>query len=133
MSTREILKGPRFEIRAWVEGGECPVVEFLEELKADPKSDYERLMYLLMRTANEGVLRNTQQIRPLHKDIYEFKGAKTSRILFFYDKGKLIICSHGFSGKRGHGKRDVQEQIRKASRIKDAYFKEKGEVWPRKD
>ena len=59
--------------------------------------------------------------------LYEFKGTRTSRILFFYDKGKLIICSQGFSGKRGNEKRDVKAQNSKASKIKDAYFGEKGE------
>lgn len=127
MATKEILKGPQYEIRAWVNGAECQVLDFLEELEKDPKSDYERLMYLLLRTANVGIVRNPQQIRSLGNDIYEFKGTRTSRILFFYDKGKLIICSHGFSGKRGNEKRDVQEQMKKASKIKEAYFKEKGE------
>jgi hypothetical protein len=84
-------------------------------------------MYLLTRTANSGVVKNPRQIRSLDDDIYEFKGTRTSRILFFYDKGKLIICSHGFSGKRGSEKRDVQEQKKKALGIREAYFKEKGD------
>ena len=128
MPTELIRKGAAFEIRGWIIGGKCQVLDFLEELASDPKSDYDRLDYLLTRTADNGVLRNQQQIRPLGDDIYEFKGTRTSRILFFYDKGKIIICSHGFSGKRGSEKRDVKEQIKKAAKIKEAYLKEQGET-----
>ncbi len=127
MPTEIIRKGPAFEVRGWVSGGECQVLNFLEQLSLDPKSDHARLNYLLERTANFGVVKNLQQIRALDKDFYEFKGTKTSRIVFFYDNKRLIICSHGFRGKRGSEKRDVRQQIVKASKIRDAYLKEKGE------
>lgn len=127
MPTEIIRKGPAFEIRGWVNGGECQVVNFLEELSLEPKSDYDRLDYLLTRTADVGVLKNAQQIRPLGDGFFEFKGTRTSRIVFFYDEKKIIICSQGFSGERGSEKRDVQQQIAKASKIREAYLKEKGE------
>ena len=104
MPTVEILKGPAFEIRGWVTGGECQVVQFLEKLSSDPKSDYDRLDYLLTRTAEVGIIKNPQQIRPLGDGIFEFKGTRTSRIVFFYDDKQIIICTQGFSGKRGSEK-----------------------------
>lgn len=127
MPTEIIRKGPAFEIRGWVSGGECQVLDFLEELSADPKSDFDRLDYLLTRTAEVGVIKNPQQIRPLGDGFFEFKGTRTSRIVFFYDNKQIIICSQGFSGKRGSEKRDVQQQLGKASKIREAYLKEKGE------
>ncbi len=71
MPVQTIFKGPQFEIEAWVDGEDCQVLDFLAELRADSKSDYERLIYLMERTANEGVLRNNRQVRPLKNDIYE--------------------------------------------------------------
>jgi hypothetical protein len=127
MATAALLRGPKFEIRAWVSGGECQVLDFLENLEKDAQSDYERLMYLIKRSAEHGPPTNVQHVRPLGDDIFEFKGTRTSRILFFYDKGRLIICSHGFTGKRGSEKRDVAEQKGKASKIRETYFQEKGD------
>ncbi len=77
--------------------------------------------------ADKGVILNKKQVRPLGDKIYEFKAPNTARILFFYDKGRLIICSHGFSGKSGNEKKLIQKQIKRAKRIREEYFKEVGE------
>lgn len=124
MPTIEIFRGPQFEIRAWGTDDDCPVLNFLDELAADGNADYDRLLNLMRRAANEGIVQNQRQIRSLGNEIFEFKATNTGRILFFYNKGKLIICSHGFSGKRGNEKRFINEQIKKAVKIKEEYFNE---------
>lgn len=125
MPVETIYEGRKLEIRAWVIDGRCLVMDFLTELQQDENSDYLRLINLIQRTGDNGPIKNINHMRPLGDGIFEMKGTKTSRILFFYDEGKLIICSHGFTGKRGSEKRDVANQLKKASKIRDEYFKER--------
>lgn len=127
MPTEEIYKGTKFEIRSWVENDSIIVLDFLEELAANGDLDAERLYNLMTNTADEGVTKNKKHIRPLGDKIFEFKAPHTGRIAFFYDKNQLIICTHGFTGKKGSEGKFIQRQIKKATAVKKAYFKEKGE------
>lgn len=126
MPTEQIYPGTVFEVRGWVENDTCQVLEFLEELMENGDSDAERLFNLIERIANHGITHNKRHVRPLDDDIFEFKAPNTGRILFFYDKGRLIICSHGFTGKKGNEQRFIAKQIKKAVSIKDKYFDEAG-------
>jgi hypothetical protein len=126
MPTAEILKGPQFEIRGWVgRDGQCQVLKFLADLKANGDTDAGRLAFLMERTANVGIVRNDRQMRELSEGIFEFKAPNTARILFFYDRNRLIICSHGFRGKPGKAKKVVNAAIENAKDIRLRYFAEK--------
>lgn len=126
MPTEILVEGPHFTIHGWVgRDGECNVKLFLEELWANSDPDYRRLVYLIKRTAEEGTLTNIRQVRSLGDEIYEFKGNGTARILFFYDEGQLIICSHGFTGKKGSEKKFIKAQKARALTVRSAYLKEK--------
>lgn len=124
MPTEEIYAGRKFTIEGWVENGRCQVLEFLEKLANDGDSDAERLYNLLKRIADEGVTFSQRQVRALQDDIFEFKAPNTGRILFFYDKGQLIICACGFTGKKGNEQKFIARQTKKASRIRKDYFHE---------
>jgi hypothetical protein len=126
MPTEELYRGRVFTVKAWVDGDSCPVLDFLEELELNGDSDAGRLNYLIERTADHGVIKNKRQSRYLSNDIYEFKAPNTARILYFYDKGHLIICSHGFTGKPGSAQKNINNEIKQAEKIRKAYFKEKG-------
>jgi len=82
---------------------------------------------LIQRTADVGIIKNERQSRLLENGIYEFKAPNTSRILYFFDKESIIICTHGFGGKHGAGK-TAKKEIERAAEIKDRYFKEKSDV-----
>lgn len=125
MPTEEIYVGRAFAVRGWVENGKCQVIEFLEKLADDGDSDAERLYNLITRIADEGITFNQRHVRPLDDNIFEFKAPNTGRILFFYDKGNLIICAFGFTGKKGNENKFIAKQIKKASRIRDDYFDER--------
>jgi hypothetical protein len=105
-----------------VEDGVNIVREFLKELKANGDTDAARLYSLMKQTADNGVTFNIRQVRSLGDDIYEFKALNTARIMFFYDKNRLIICAHGFTGKKGNEKRHIKKQIEKATEIKKRLF-----------
>lgn len=124
MSVQIIYKGRLFEIYAWEHENSCPVIDFLSELDKKSDSDGKRLVYLISRTADEGIIKNEQQSRILEDGIYEFKAPNTARILYFFDKNRIIICTHGFRGKRGKGKTSKTE-ISRAVEIREMYFREK--------
>ena len=126
MPTEKIYAGSSFEVRGWVENDTCQVLEFLDELEENGDSDAERLYNLITRIADHGITHNKRHVRPLDNDIFEFKAPNTGRILFFYDKGRLIVCSHGFTGKKGNEQRFIAKQIEKAVSIKEKYFDEAG-------
>ncbi len=127
MPTEEIYTGEKFTVKGWKENDTCQVLEFLKELIGNGETDGPRLFYLIKRMADHGVIRNKKQVRSLGDDIYEFKAPNTGRVLFFYNKGSLIICSHGFSGKKGNEQKFIKRQIKIANRIKGDYFDEEGE------
>lgn len=127
MPTEKIYKGKVFEVKGWIENDSCLVLEFLEELSANGDSDAERLFNLMIRVADNGITYNQRHMRRLSNNIYEFKAPNTGRILFFYDKNSLIICSHGFTGKKGNEDKFIKGQIGIAERIRRDYFKENGE------
>ncbi len=124
MPTEEIYTGKVFKVSGWSENGECQVLEFITELANNGDSDAERLYNLIKRIADEGQTQNQRHIRSLDDDIFEFKAPNTGRILFFYDKGHLIICAYGFTGKKGNEQKFIAKQKKKASRIRDDYFDE---------
>lgn len=123
MPVREVAQGQRFRIFAWGDDEHCEVLEFLEELRSNANPDAARLLYLITRTAQQGAPENEQQCRPLGDGIFEFKAPFTARILWFYDAGRIIICTHGFSGKRGRGKTSKSE-IKRAKDIRRQYLEE---------
>lgn len=126
MPTEEIYAGKTFKVQGWVDNGKLLIREFLEELAGKGANDAVRLTSLIKRVADEGITQNQRHMRSLDQNIYEFKAPNTGRILFFYDKGQLIICSHGFTGKSGNAKKRIAKEIKKANRIRDDYFDEKG-------
>jgi len=81
-----IYKGRIFEIFAWKDKNLCQVIEFLADLDEKDKKDAKRLVYLIQRTADEGIIKNEQQSRLLEDGICEFKAPNTSRILYFFDR-----------------------------------------------
>jgi len=125
MPTERIYKGTEFEVRGWVDKDSNIVLDFLEGLEANGDSDAERLLKLIVRTADHGLTQNKRHTRLLADDIYEFKASNTGRIMFFFDKNGLIICAHCFTGKKGNEDRYIKRQIKKTTRIKEAYLLEK--------
>ena len=127
MATQSIYKGKLFEVFAWEENGVCQVTNFLSELDEENNSDSKRLVYLIKRTADVGIIKNKKQSRVLRNGIYEFKAPNTARILYFFDKNRIIICTNAFGGKSGAGKTPKSE-IERAESIRERYLKGKRDV-----
>lgn len=114
-----LLPGDKFKIYGLVVNGTCEAENFLNELSDKEKT---KITPLLHYTANNGLLRNEQKFKSIGDDIFEFKGFQ-SRVLCFFDKGRMIILSHGCIKKRN--KLDPSE-IKKARKRKDNYFSKGG-------
>ncbi len=124
MPIQRLQAGARFDIYAWGDEHHCETLEFLEQLEEDSNSDVNRLLYLIKRTAESGAPHNEHQSRLLGDGIFEFKAPNTARVLWFYDANRIIICTHGFSGKSGKGKTPRRE-IERAKQIRQKYLEEK--------
>lgn len=122
MPTVLIEEGARFKIYAWGDEEYTQLIEFLEELKRDGNTDAERIAYLIQRTADHGIVKNKKQCREIGDDIYEFKASNGARVLWFYDEGSVIICSHGFVKK---SQKTPKPEKERAIKIRQLYFEEK--------
>lgn len=80
-------------------------------------------MALIERIAENGIIRNREKCNPVGDGLYELKHIHV-RILFFYQPGRIIICSHGFWKPN---KKKQQEYIAHARKIKKSYTEERHE------
>jgi len=96
----------------------CPVREFIDQLE---DSEQKKVLRLLERSADHGLLKNEEKFKKLHEDIREFKSYQV-RILCFFDKGGIIVTTHGFTKKRG---KTPGKEIEKAIYLRKEYFKGK--------
>lgn len=123
MAIRLIAGGAAFTIYAWVEGEHCNYLELIARLSTDSNPDAIAMTLLVDSVAHNGPPQNKEKCRKLTGNIWELKASNTTRVLWFYDKNRIIVCTHGFTGKRGKGK-TPQTEINKAERIRDKYLTE---------
>ena len=114
-----VFAGRRFDICEIVLGNRHRVTEFIDSLE---ETDQKKIIALLSYTAENGTPSNPEKFRKLEGGIWEFKSHQV-RILCFFDKGRIIIMTHGFLKKRGKTPRG---EIEKAGKLRNAYFGERG-------
>ena len=126
MPVISIRSGVAFEIYAWGTKQYCELIEFLDDLKRNKSSEYDRIWSRITRTADHGPPTNPQQCHPLQgKDaegLYELKTSGGVRVAWFYDKNRIIVCTHAFNKPT---KKELKLEINKAQSVKTRYFKEK--------
>ena len=115
----EILySGTMFSIRAVIENGQCLVRDFIDSL--DEKAQ-KSIFALLKRSGDHGPPSNKEKFRKLtDEELFEFKDYQT-RILCHFDKGGIIILTHGFLKKKD---KPPKSEIRRAYELLDHYRKE---------
>lgn len=97
--------------------GNCPVREFLDDLKTSDPADFEAVLAGLAK------LRNRQYHRePLSKSIghglleLRHVGKLNTRVLWFFMKGKRIVAVHGIRNKgqaiAAHDLKTAEERMR---------------------
>jgi hypothetical protein len=109
--------------------GDCPVAEFLTNQPSNFEANRDRLIALFDHVVKNGPrLLPEERCHQIANDIWEFIAGKL-RIAWFYDEGKIIVCTHGFVKKtRKTKKSDTQ----KALDARKLYFldKEQGKLIP---
>jgi phage-related protein len=120
-----IKEGVRYAIYAWRGEDSCQLLQFLENLDRESNPDATRIAYLISRTADHGPPRNELHCRALEgkhaEGLFEFKAPGGTRVLWFYDKNRIIICTHGFVKK---GQKTPRKEIDKAQAIRQLYLEE---------
>lgn len=101
-----------------LEVGTRTVRSFLSKLEKDDKGEFARMMRRLVHLSDQGVSRKKDEFNSLGNDLYEAKTKRGSRIIFFYDKEKIVICTTGFHKKTAKTPLDV---IKTAQNRKKAY------------
>lgn len=97
--------------------GACPLLDFLQGLGPNHAASVRRMLALLREfVANEGPPRSTDRCHKLRDEIWEFIAGRL-RVLWFHDRGRVIVCAHGFV-KRGQ-KTPAQELGRAEAAAKE--------------
>lgn len=77
--------------------GHCDVMEYIEQY-VEHNSDASAMMRTFERVSQYGPYRDNEKSKQLTRNIYEFRRGQL-RVLYFYDKGMLIICTQPFIKK----------------------------------
>jgi len=118
IDTEKIIEGRSFAIYGITNNDRCLFRDFIEGLNA---SDQKKIIALLKRTADDGTPGNTEKFDSITGTrLWEFKSFQI-RIFCFFDKGKMIILTHGFIKKKN---RTPSAEIEKALRLMKDYQRE---------
>lgn len=117
-----VKRGARFRILALGDENGCKLLEFMADEDVKRPAELAKLQRLLDRSAAEGPPHNKEKCRHLGNDLWEFKTGGGLRVIWFYDAGALIICTHGFEKQ---GQKTPRGEIRLALDLRDSYFEAK--------
>lgn len=102
---------------------QCQLLDFLSELGANLQKDGDRVLALMKRVGRDGAPRNPDICHQIERKIYQFTQGRI-RVLWFYDGGKIVICTHGFVKKTP---RTPTREINQAKALMKNYFLAKEE------
>ena len=125
MPLKSIQQGSSFEIFCWSElGGECPLEDYFKTLKDSGHTDLDQMLRLIKRSADLGPPRNIEMSRALEgknaEGLWEFK-AGAIRVIWFYERNRIIICTHSFLKK---GRKTPLSEIELAQKTRSRYYAE---------
>lgn len=101
-----------------LEIGTKTVTSFLTKLEKDDEDEFARMMRRLQHLSDQRVSRRKDEFNTLGNGLYEAKTKGGSRVIFFYDKKQIVICTTGFHKKSAKTPLDV---INTAKSRKKAY------------
>lgn len=113
--------GSRYTVLAICDSrGDCLVLDFLAAMDAGERRLRDRLLaFLREHVSHHGPpMGNVEQCKDLGDGIFEFKRDDV-RILWFWDKGNLVLCSHAFRKRR---KRTSRKEIVRAKLLRSNYW-----------
>lgn len=100
--------------------GDAELLTFLEGLGANLHSNRDGMLKMLERCADHGPPRNSESKHHLGDGIYELIKGQL-RVLYFTDKNRVIICSHGLVKKTGKvPKKDIAKATKGRRKYREA-------------
>ena len=110
-----LLRGPHFTVECAIrKNGRCESKNFLDSLNRPERA---KIIKIIKRLADYGVVHNREQYKKVEGNIWEFKEYQT-RILMYHCARGCIALTNGFFKK---GKRIPSEQIKRAITIQGEY------------
>lgn len=117
MKTVEVRRGPWKVLALSSERGDCPLLRFLAKLEGNLARDGRRMLALLDRVAQHGPPRNVDISHQVGEGLWEFIQGRI-RVIWFYDRGKLVVLSHGFVKKT---RKTPASELERARRNRQEY------------
>jgi phage-related protein len=103
----------------------CEFFDFLfGHLQGNFSSSAFQMLNLLENVSKTGPPRNTSISHQIKGPIFQFEKGRI-RVLWFYDKGQLIICAHWFIKKSGKTIKTPKADIERAEVLFRRYFADK--------
>ncbi|HBA82820.1 MAG TPA: hypothetical protein DCZ95_01880 [Verrucomicrobia bacterium] len=115
MDLRLVKEGNAFTVYA-IEMGKT-LREFLAALEKSDLKEHDRVIARLDQLAEHGASRRKDEFNILQDGLYEAKTAKGSRVVFFYEKNQIVICTHGFAKKSRKTPKELVEAALERKRI----------------
>ena len=110
------MEGQAFTVYAIMQGED--VAEYLAVLEAHNVQAHDQIVRRIQQLAERGPSRKKDEFNDLGHDLYEAKAKAGPRVVFFYDKNRIVICSHAFDKQ---GQKTPQKEIKKAMSRKRDY------------
>ena len=95
MKLRRVRRGQWDVLAVCGPRGECPLLDFLASLEAHLEAEGRAMLRLLANVAEQGPPHNVEASHKIAGEIWELIAGRL-RVLWFYDQGRLVVCSHGF-------------------------------------
>ncbi len=99
--------------------GNCPVEDFLDSLSGKV---VQKITWVLEILENQGMLPSTYFKKLVNTEIWECRiqqGSNIYRIFCFFDKGSVIILTHGFIKKT---QKTPSDEIKRAEDYRNDYL-----------
>ena len=120
MQLRYLKEGARHTLYAIMQGDD--IGEYLEQLEQNNTQAHAQINRRLEQLVCRGPSRNRDEFRDLGNGLYEAKAKAGPRVIFFYDRNQIVICSHAFDKQ---GQKTPPREIAKADVRMGKYFEHK--------
>ncbi len=116
MKLRVVCKGLWTLYAVCTDRGDCPLLEFLADGASSHVAKTKwQMLRRLESISQRGVVQVTEISHQIAEDIWQIEKGDI-RILYFYDKGRVIILTHGFVKKTQKTRQSEVQQAQDALR-----------------
>ena len=116
----KIKSGKMFDFYAIEQNSQCGLLDFLTEISRSNPVEFNKLIKDIDRTADNGLIRNTEKFKTLDNGIHEFKTYGGIRVLCFFDGRRIIVLTNGFMKRKKY-----EPEITRAINLRAKYIESK--------